>query len=68
MLSEDERLIIAFLRAQSNTFVSTSEISKRAAPRIKYLRNPQWARPSLRRLVTKCIIEANAQGQYRLPM
>jgi hypothetical protein len=61
----EERLIIDFLKSQSKSSFSVSEICRRAGGRRMYEDDARWAVPVLLALRDRRIIEADASGHYQ---
>jgi len=65
-MSSDERDIFQFLKTWSSTFISSSEISRRAGSKKRAHDEPNWAKPLLMNMVERGILEADIQGRYRI--
>ena len=65
-MSSDERDIFQFLKTWSSTFVSASEISRRAGSKKRAHDEPHWAKPILMSMVDRGILESDIQGRYRI--
>ena len=66
MLSPDEKEILDYLQPLGNQFVSAREICRRAGGKLKYLKEPEWAKPVLKRMERKGLLEINEIGHYRI--
>ena len=66
MLSEEERLILLFLKQAPKSFFTATEIARRAAGRKRFEEDPRWAVPALLRLRDRKLVEMDADGRYRL--
>lgn len=67
-MDADERDISLYLKGFPGLFVSFAEISRRAAGKRRYRKEPEWAVNVLTRMVEKGIIESDATRHYRLKM
>jgi hypothetical protein len=65
-MNADEQEVHDFLKQFPGTFVSPTEVSKKAGMRRRYLADRNWARPILRRMELDGIVEVNVTGDYRL--
>lgn len=65
-MDSDERAIRLFLRSYPGQFVSPRIISRRVGDKRRREEEPLWALPVLVRMLEKDLIEADAQGHYRL--
>jgi hypothetical protein len=65
-MDSDEREIFQFLKSRGEDFVSYREITRRAGGKQKFHKNQDWARPFLARMQERGILEADAQGRYRI--
>jgi hypothetical protein len=66
MIEQDERDICAYLKSMPGQFVSAREIARRASGKSRYREEPQWAEPTLVRLLDKKVIETDSTHHYRL--
>jgi|KBSSwiStaDraftv2_1062776.scaffolds.fasta_scaffold4846083_1 hypothetical protein len=66
MSEQDERLILDFLSAFPQVFVSATEISRKADGRHRFTEDPHWAHHALQNLLARRLIEMNNSGHYRL--
>jgi hypothetical protein len=65
-MGSDELAIIDYLKQFPRTFVTVTDICKRAANKRRYARDPEWARPVLRRLEADGHLDSNQYGHYKL--
>ena len=65
MFTTEETEILEYLKAYPGEFVSAKEISRRAGSKRRFQEEPLWARPFLRSLRNKDLIEINETGHYR---
>jgi hypothetical protein len=65
MTSDEERLILAFLRTRPESFFSAAEICRRAAGRKLYQENPRWAYAALANLLHKGLVECDSAAHFR---
>ena len=65
-MDADEREIFYFMKPRRNEFVTSREICRRASGKIRFRRDPDWAKPILARMVERGILEMDAAGHYRL--
>ena len=66
MLSSDEQEILAFLKPLGRQFATSKEVCRRACGKQRYNKDPNWAKPLLKKLEQKGFLETNANGQYRV--
>ena len=66
MSYEDEQLVLEYLKAYPNVFVSANEIARKAAGRHRFNEEPHWAQAVLTSLVDKGVLERDEQGHYRI--
>ena len=66
MNSPEEREILDYLSPLGKQFASAKEICRRAAGKTRYSKNPDWAKPFLKRMEKKGMLEVDSQGHYRL--
>jgi hypothetical protein len=64
-MDADEQLILDYLRSWPGQYVATREIARRAAGKVRFCEDPQWAAPLLARLLEKGRIETDGLGHYR---
>lgn len=65
-MDADEKQICNYLKGFPGQYISASEICRRASGKKRYREEPRWALMPLAHLVDKGIIEADADGHYRL--
>jgi predicted transcriptional regulator of viral defense system len=65
-MDSDERDIFQFLKTWGADFINAREIARRAASKKKFYEDPEWARPILRRMEERGILESDIQGRYRI--
>ena len=65
MLSTEEAEILEYVKAFPGEFVSAKEINRRAGSKKRFQEDPESARPSLRLLLNRGLIEINEGGRYR---
>ena len=66
MFSADEQAVLDYLNTARDSFFSAREICRRAGTKDKWESNPRWAMPILSRLVARGVVEADANGHYRV--
>lgn len=66
MNDQDARLVLDYLRAFADRFVSAAEICRKAGGRHRFFEDPRWAVPVLQELRERGLVEMNEAGQYRL--
>jgi len=64
MLSDEEQIILNYLRTSPNAWFAAGEISRKASIR-HYRKDPRWAYPALMRLFTAKRVESDPAGHYR---
>lgn len=65
-LGVDEQCVFQFLSHWPGTFVSESEIARRADGKMRFRKEPRWAGHALTQLVVLSLAESDGQGRYRL--
>ncbi len=65
-MDADERTICKYLQTCQNQFISIREISKRAAGRKRYQRDPEWAIAPTGRLLDRGVLESDGSNHFRL--
>jgi hypothetical protein len=65
VLTTEEIEILEYLKTVPQEFVSFKEISRRAGGKKRYREEPEWARPFLRLLLNKDLVEVSETGHYR---
>jgi hypothetical protein len=66
MLTQDETVIIDYLKPLGKQFISAKEVCRRAAGKQRFNKDQDWAKPLLKRLEKKGVLESNALGHYRI--
>jgi hypothetical protein len=66
MLSSEEIEIIDFLRPLGKQFASPKEVCRRAGGKLKFQKDPYWAKPLLKRMEKKGFLQSNENGHYRI--
>jgi hypothetical protein len=66
MLSPEEIEILEYLKPFHKEFLSAKEICRRAGGKMKFTKNPDWAKPILRRMENAGLLEMDAYGHYRI--
>lgn len=65
MREAEEQLVLDYLRAYPDTFISAAEIARKAGGRHRFFENPRWVWPVLASLLGKGLVETNEAGHYR---
>jgi hypothetical protein len=65
-MTDEENMIVAFLRSSPGSFFTRTEIARRAVKRRIYDENPRWVDAPLAALVMQGVLEQDATGLYRL--
>ena len=65
-MSNDEKLILDYLKQFPGEFVSSLEIARRAGSPRRYNIQPGWASVVLKRLETEAVVERDFKGRYRI--
>lgn len=66
MSEQDRQLVLDYLRACPDRFVSAAEICRKAGGRHRFFEDPRWAVPVLVELRDRGLVEMNEAGHYRL--
>ena len=66
MMDADEREVYLYLRRRPDEFVSAHTICRHAGGKLRFRESADWAKPVLRRMHERGILEADAAGEYRL--
>jgi len=66
MLSAEEKEILDYLKPLGKQFASPKEVCRRAGGKIKFQKDPYWAKPLLKRLEKSGMLQSNANGHYRI--
>jgi|WetSurMetagenome_2_1015567.scaffolds.fasta_scaffold381500_2 hypothetical protein len=64
-MTDDELVVLSFLKECRETCFGRREIARRAARRSLYEENPHWADGPLASLVAHGLVEITDQGLYR---
>ena len=65
-MTDEENYILEYLKTARNYFVSEREISRRAAGRHHAEASPEWAKPLLRQMTRRDILEMDPAGHFRI--
>lgn len=65
-MTADEFYIYNYLKQTPLLFISGRDIARRAAGKRRFREAPDWAKPALRRMVNKEILESDGTGSYRI--
>ena len=65
-MTEEQVLIVNFLRSSPQSYFARREIARRAVRRKVYEENPHWADAPLSLLITEGLVEQNTAGLYRM--
>ena len=65
-MSNDEKLILDYLKQFPGEFVSSLEIARRAGSPRRYNIQPGWASVVLKRLETEAVVERDFKGRFRI--
>jgi hypothetical protein len=65
-MDADEREIFRFLKSWGSQFVAAREICRRAGGKKRFQEEPDWAMPTLLRMVGRGILESDATGHFRI--
>lgn len=65
-MDADEREIFLFLKSYGSDYVAAHEVCRRAGGKKRYHQDNDWAKPILARMRERGILEASAEGKYRL--
>lgn len=68
LICDEENMILAFLNTNTETFFSAGEICRKAGNKKLSAKNPRWAIPYLVTLKDKDLVEADANGHYRVKL
>ena len=64
MLSDEEQIILAYLRSNPEGWFAAGEICRKAS--VRYFRkDPRWAYPVLMRMFMAKLVECDPAGHYR---
>ena len=59
-------MIMDYLKPMGRQYASPKEVCRRAGGKQKFIEDPYWAKPLLKKLEKKGMIESNSSGHYRL--
>jgi hypothetical protein len=65
-MTDEENYILEYLKTARNYFVSEREITRRAAGRHHAEASPDWAKPLLRQMTRRDILEMDPAGHFRV--
>jgi hypothetical protein len=65
-MTDEEIIILDFLKAAPETWYARKEIARKAVKRILFERNPHWPDAHLNALVARKLIEQNDSGYYKM--
>jgi hypothetical protein len=63
---QDEKLVLDYLRAYPECFVSATEVARKAGGRQRFVEDPQWASRTLLNLLARRLVQMNESGHYRI--
>jgi hypothetical protein len=64
MNSDEEILILNYVKAFPEAFLASAQIAKKAEP-TRFREDPRWALPALLKLSATGLLETDAAGHYR---
>ena len=65
-MTDEEQLVVNFLKASPETFYARREIARRAVRRRIFEENPHWPDAALASLLARNVIEQNVSELYRM--
>ena len=65
-MTDEEQLVVNFLKASPETFYARREIARRAVRRRIFEENPHWLDAALASLLARKVIEQNVSELYRM--
>lgn len=65
-MSTDELQVLEYLKGFPEQFVSAREIARTVGGKRRYREEPDWAKPVLKRLLNKDLIETDSMNGYRI--
>ena len=65
-MTDEEQLVVNFLKTSPETFHARREIARRAVKRRVFEENPHWPDAALSSLLARNVIEQNASELYRM--
>lgn len=66
ILGSDESVVLRFLKNWPDSFVSETEVARRADSRRRFQEDPGWASDALAQLTELKLIEADSLGRFRV--
>lgn len=66
-MSEEESLILEYLRSRPASACAKREIARKAVHRTVYEENPRWVDAPLQGLLNQKLIEVDESGNYHIP-
>ena len=66
MFSQEETFIIDYLKPLGKHFASSKEVCRRAGGKQRFIDDPYWAKPLLKKLEKKGMLESNPSGHFRI--
>lgn len=66
-MSEEETIILEYLKGRPESAFAKREIARRAVKRIIYEENPRWVDAPLQGLLNQGLIEVDDGGNYHIP-
>lgn len=65
-MDTEERDIFQFLKIWGAGFTAPREIARRAGSKKRFYQDPDWAKPILKRMEERGILESDLQGRFRI--
>ena len=65
-MDADERDIFQFLKTWGDKFTNAREIARRASAKKRFHEDPEWAKPVLKRMEERGILESDILGRFRV--
>jgi len=65
-MDADEREVYFYLKGRLEEFVSANTICRHAGGKHRFRESPDWAKPVIRRMQERGILEVDDAGEYRL--
>lgn len=65
-MDADERDIFQFLKTWGEKFTNPREIARRASVKKRFYEDPEWAKPVLKRMEERGILESDILGRFRI--
>jgi hypothetical protein len=66
-MSDEESIILDYLKANPESAFAKREIARRAVRRVVYEQNPRWVDAPLQGLLNRKLIEVDQGGNYHIP-